>query len=270
MNLVKRFMTQNRCYTNATKIKVTKLVLHSLGCAQPSANVLIAQWDNSTAEVCVHGFVENDRVVQVLPWDYKGWHVGLGAKGSYNSCSIGIEICEPTGHKYNGGTMIGYDIAKNEEYFSKVYRNAVELFALLCKENKLDPVQDIVCHSEVYALGYGSNHADVMQWFPKHGKSMDTFREDVKKELEKCLVPTKTITPESSKEDIKWAQEKLNAVLPKIEGITPLKINGSYGPEVRIAVLIYWNMIGWGKDIQDNGTRIGKLTIGALADKRIK
>ena len=29
-------------------------------------------------------------------------------------------------------------------------------------------------------MSIASTHADVMHWFPKHGKSMDTFRSDVK------------------------------------------------------------------------------------------
>ena len=39
---------------------------------------------------------------------------------------------------------------------------------------------NIICHSEGYRKGIASNHGDVMHWFPKHGKSMDTFRADVK------------------------------------------------------------------------------------------
>ena len=31
-----------------------------------------------------------------------------------------------------------------------------------------------------YKQGIASNHGDVMHWFPKHGKSMDTFRAAVK------------------------------------------------------------------------------------------
>lgn len=38
----------------------------------------------------------------------------------------------------------------------------------------------IICHSEGYKQGVASNHGDVMHWFPKHGKSMDTFRAEVK------------------------------------------------------------------------------------------
>lgn len=48
----------------------------------------------------------------------------------------------------------------------------------LCKLYGLTE-KDIICHSEGHAIGVASGHADVMHWFPKHGKSMDTFREDV-------------------------------------------------------------------------------------------
>lgn len=57
------------------------------------------------------------------------------------------------------------------------------LCADLCKEYGLDPTTAILCHSEGYKKGIASNHGDVMHWFPKHGKSMDTFRADVAKLL---------------------------------------------------------------------------------------
>jgi hypothetical protein len=63
-----------------------------------------------------------------------------------------------------------------------VYREAVELCVYLCKQYNLTE-KDIICHSEGYKLGIASNHSDVMHWFPKHGKSMDTFRSDVKSVL---------------------------------------------------------------------------------------
>ena len=270
MIISKRFMTKTRCHTNATKSKVEKLVLHSLGVAQPNAHVLINSWNNIEAGVSIHAFVMDNQVIQTLPWDYKGWHVDKGNKGSYNNCAIGVEICEPSGHKYNGGTMVGYDIKKNATYFEKVYNNAVELFAYLCEEFKLDPIKDILCHSEVYQLGYGSNHADVMHWFPKHGKTMDTFRSDVKSKLAKSTVPVKPITPKSSKEDIIWAQEQYNKLLPVIPNIIPLKTNGEYDAQTRIAALIYLDMLGWGKGMETSGKCIGMNTIKALASGRKK
>src|SRR5690606_21723749 len=75
-----------------------------------------------------------------------------------------IEICE--------------DNLKSKSYFDAVYKEAVELFAHLCKKFGLTE-KDIITHSEGYKMGIASNHSDVMHWFPKHGKSMDTFRRDV-------------------------------------------------------------------------------------------
>lgn len=66
--------------------------------------------------------------------------------------------------------------------FGKVYNEAVELCAYLCKEYGMTE-KNIICHSEGHAQGIASNHGDVMHWFPKHGKNMDTFRAAVKERL---------------------------------------------------------------------------------------
>lgn len=90
----------------------------------------------------------------------------------------------------------------------------------------------------------------------------------------KIDIPSNTVTPESSKEDIRWVQERYNTVLPQIyspiKDIIPLKVDGSYGPKTRIATLLYWDALGWGKHMQDDGTRVGKSTREALAESRIK
>lgn len=76
-------------------------------------------------------------------------------------------------------------------------------------------------------------------------------------------MPTKAITPKSSKEDIKWAQEKLNKALPTY--FPKLKIDGSYGAKTRLAVLVVWDSLGWGKHMNDDGTKIGTSTREYLA-----
>jgi LysM repeat protein len=70
-------------------------------------------------------------------------------------------------------------------YFNAIYKEAVELCAYLCKEYKLDPMADgtIIGHYEGYQRGIASNHADPRHWFSRHGKSMATFRTEVKKLL---------------------------------------------------------------------------------------
>lgn len=81
-------------------------------------------------------------------------------------------------------------------------------------------------------------------------------------------MPTNTITKESSVDDIKWLQEKINKVLVG-ESFVPLTVSGVYDNKTRIAVLIYWEKLGWNKDGKDTGWKAGKKTMEALeAGKR--
>lgn len=156
-------------FYNYGTIKPTKMVLHSTGCNNPNLSRWTNSWNSKTARNSVHGVIGKDEdgnvdFVQLLPFTKKAAGVGKGSKGSYNSCAIQVEIAE--------------DDLKDKEYFTDCYNKAVEVFAEICKEYKIDS-DDIVCHCEAHKLGYGSNHADVMHWFPTFGKSMDTFRSDV-------------------------------------------------------------------------------------------
>ena len=134
-------------------------------------------WNNPGLSVCTHAFVGKFAdgsvgTVQTLPWNRRGWHAGDGTSGkSANDSHISFEICE--------------DGLADAAYFSKVYQEAVELTAMLCKQYNLNPLADgvVICHSEGYQRGIASNHADVMHWFPRHNKSMDTFRTDVSKAM---------------------------------------------------------------------------------------
>ena len=177
MNLKQCFLKKNECYIIGAKIIVQGLMLHSTGANNPNISRYVPleiatpnNWDTykpGGREVCVHGFIGrllNGTIasVQTLPWNMRGWHCA----GKANNTHIGIEICE--------------DGLEDLNYFNKVYNEAVELFAYLCKMYNLDPSTQIICHCEGHKKGIASNHADVMHWFPKHGKSMDTFREDVK------------------------------------------------------------------------------------------
>lgn len=182
MNLNKLFLTENACYKAGRKIKVKGIMVHSTGANNPWLKRYVGPDDGKLGknqygnhwntyhpggrEVCVHAFIGkladgSVATYQTLPWNHRGWHAG----GSANNTHIGFEICE--------------DGLTDYAYFKKVYREAVELCAYLCKEYGLTE-QNIICHSEGYKQGVASNHGDVMHWFPKHGKSMDTLRADVK------------------------------------------------------------------------------------------
>lgn len=193
MNLHKQLLTKNECYTRGVSITPIGVMVHSTGANNPnlkryvqpddgllgtnSAGNHFNQFRPGGRKVCVHAFIGKlaDGTIatyQTLPWAMRGWHSGTGSKGSANNMGyIGFEICE--------------DGLTDPAYFRKVYREAVELTAYLCKLYKLDPTKDgvVICHSEGYKRGIASNHGDVMHWFPKHGKSMDTFRADVAAEM---------------------------------------------------------------------------------------
>ena len=189
MNLMQQILTQNDCYKAGRYITPKGVMVHSTGANNPRlrryvpGNDVIGRntggnhWNMSGVGACVHGFIGklangNIATVQTLPWNMRGWHAASGKNGSANNTHISFEICE--------------DDLADSVYFSKVYLEAVELTAMLCKQYKLNPMADgvVICHSEGYRRGIASNHADVMHWFPKHGKNMDIFRADVLREME--------------------------------------------------------------------------------------
>lgn len=186
MQITERILTHNDCYKAGKTIVPKGIMVHSTGVAQPDVEVFLNTWDKPDVDMCVHAFVHRGGVVETLPWNWRGWHAGSPPEGgiSANNTHIAFEILEPAGHTYRGGAMVDYDVKKNAGYFAAVYQNAVELCAYLCRRYQLDPLRDIIDHEEGHALGIATNHADVMQWFPKHNKSMDTLRADVRTLLE--------------------------------------------------------------------------------------
>ena len=199
MNLLPCILTENDCYKENRTITPKGVMVHSTGANNPNLRryvqpaegdtdraALLAElganknkndWNRAGTSACVHAFIGkladgSVAACQTLPWDRRGWHAGTGTGGaSANSTHISFEICE--------------DGLTDLNYFRLVYREAVELTAYLCEQYGLDPLEDgvVICHQEGYRRGVASNHADVLHWFPKMGKSMDDFRSDVAAEM---------------------------------------------------------------------------------------
>lgn len=90
------------------------------------------------------------------------------------------------------------------------------------------------------------------------------------KYVSEVYIPVKSaIDRKSSVADIKWLQEKLNSVLSG-ESFIPLAVDGNYENKTRIAVLIYWEKLGWNQTGKDTGFRVGSNTITALSKGRTK
>ena len=205
MNLKQLFLTENNCYKAGVKFNPTGIMVHSTGANNPNLKRYVGpddgllgknQYDNHWNQpkpggslICVHAFIGkladgSIATYQTLPWDMRGWHSGKGANGTANDTHIGFEICE--------------DNKEDALYFSKVYWEAVELCAMLCKTYGIKPEKPfLIDHAEGHALGIASDHGDVGYWFTKHGKSMDAFRADVKSRLS---APTPTENPTAGQE----------------------------------------------------------------------
>ena len=194
--------TTSRCYKNTKTMTVKGVLWHSTAAnnpylkryVQPSDNAPDRQywlqllgknqynndWNHTDRQAgmnCWIGKLADGTIttVQTMPWNYRPWGCGSGSKGSCNSGWIQFEICE--------------DDTINKDYFNKVYKEACEITAYLCKMYGLDPngyttlngvkVPVILCHYDSHKLGLGNNHGDVYHWFKKHGKDMDDVRKDV-------------------------------------------------------------------------------------------
>ena len=194
--------TNSTCYKGTSIMTVKGVLWHSTGAnnpnikryVQPSDNAInkdemIAiigkntsnnDWNHISRQAglnCWIGKLADGSVstVQTMPWNYKPWGCGSGPKGSCNNGWIQFEICE--------------DGLTDKNYFDKVYKEACEITAYLCKMFNLDPngtvdyngieVPVILCHADSCDLKLGSNHGDINHWFPKFGKSMETARADV-------------------------------------------------------------------------------------------
>lgn len=192
MNLQQYFLTNNECYKVGQKVKPQGIMVHSTGANNPWLKRYVGPDDGKLGknqynnhwntirpdglQVCVHAFIGKlaDGTIatyQTLPWDIVGWHSGYYSSSSTTNANkmgyIGFEICE--------------DGLTDKNYLQRVYTEAVELCAYLCKQYNLDPTKDgvIICHKEGWRRKIASGHADVEHWWPKLGFSMTQFRKDV-------------------------------------------------------------------------------------------
>lgn len=184
MEIVQSILKENIYYKAARKITVKGLMLHSVACPQPNAQVFIKAWNNKNyLDSCVHGIIDGNtgKVYQTLPWNHRGIHAG----GSANNTHIGIEMGEPAEIQYLSDyvTVRVLDEEKAKATVARTYASAVELFAMLADKYHLDPLAEgvIISHAEGAALGVANDHADPTHLWNQLGTgyTMDGFRRDV-------------------------------------------------------------------------------------------
>lgn len=190
LEIVEAILAKNPCYKTGKKIDVKGLMLHSICSPQPSAKVLIHNWNRPGCEnKCAHAFIDANTgiVYQTLPFNHRGRHCGRNTETGKtgNDTHLGIEMCEPPQVKYNrDGTLNIGEWVKDPkviECVKRTYESAVELFAVLCIKFEIDPKTGVVSHQEAYERGFANNKKD-----PEHlwnalelPYTMDRFRSDV-------------------------------------------------------------------------------------------
>lgn len=196
MKVIESIMKNCPCYKSYEKITVKGLMLHSVGCPQPSAKVWVRIFGASSyGRASVHGFIDANSgdFYHTLPYGINGWHAG----GSANHSHIGIEMCESAYIKYSGNRVTMTNKAKAQADCKRAYESAVQVFAMLCKKFGLNPTKKgvIVSHNEGNSLGIASNHGDPEHYWKgcQMGYTMDGFRRDVANAM--AGYKSETITP---------------------------------------------------------------------------
>lgn len=168
-----QILTKSDCFKSSRALTPKGIVVHSTGVDQKRIRAYTDQWNRPGVRACVHGMLGLDEAgalcyTQILPYNIRCWGCGSGSRGSYNNSCLQFEICE---------TLADGD------WCHTTWEAALEVCEMLCRRFSI-PADKVVCHSEAHALGYASNHADVMHWWPRHGLSMHGFRAALSERLE--------------------------------------------------------------------------------------
>lgn len=262
MKIVEHFLTRNRCYQAAKQNTKGGLMLHSVGCPQPSAQVFVNSWNSADKSVCVHAFIDANTgdVYQTLPWEYRGWHCGSGPNGSGNNTHIGVEMCEPACIRYTGGARFTCsNVEEARAAVRRTYESAVQLFAELCERFRLDPLADgvILSHEEGHKRGIANNHGDpVHLWNQLNmGYTMDGFRKAVKAAMGSAAVPAEPAAVDNaaviwnflkSKGLNDYAVAGIMGNLEKESGLDPCNLQNSYNKKLNISDADYTAVVDAG------------------------
>ena len=91
MEIIKRYITANRCYTNQVKKNKIGYMQHSTGAPGGKASAFIANWNKQSATVSVEYIIDDTGIYQLLPIGIKSWHCGSSGNNTHVAC----EVCEP-------------------------------------------------------------------------------------------------------------------------------------------------------------------------------
>ena len=186
LNVIKNYLTKNRCYQRNVKRTPKGIQLHTIGTAQGTAQAVADYWNQASASACVHYIVDCDapgKVLYTLPESTRCWCDG----GWGNDNLISFEICESDYMKYTGGAnYVITDAKKFKEDILRGYATSVLLCADICRrygwnpKDKLDNGMYLISsHDEGRKAGLSTAHVDPSHIWTQFGLSMESFRNSV-------------------------------------------------------------------------------------------
>lgn len=192
MNIEKMHCTAFKRYGEKRDGVFDSVEVHSIGAAQNTAKAVRDSMNQYSPGGIVHAVVDaekEDYAIELLPDDNIAW-----ADGGYgNHHSYTFEIAESDYMQYQAGSA-NYTVTNQEKFLADInrgYRNAVKFAALKCKQFGFNPLAKLsnglhvlYSHDEGRRAGVSSAHVDPSHIWPKIGKTMDDFRQDVAAAME--------------------------------------------------------------------------------------
>ena len=190
LNIIKNYLTKNRCYQRNVQRKPIGIQLHTIGTGQGTAQAVADYWNQSSVSACVTYIVDCDtpgKVLQTLPEEVRSWaDAGYG-----NNNLITFEICESDYIRYTGGA--NYTVLNTSCFKADIlrgYKTAILLCADICRRYGWNPTDKlpnglyvISSHDEGRRLGVSSGHVDPTHIWNRFGLSMNGFRAAVKEAM---------------------------------------------------------------------------------------
>ncbi len=200
---VERKYISNKKARSGNKNNVKFLVAHETANNSTGAEGHYKYFQNITIEASAHTFIDDKKILEIIPLDEKAWHVmynqdkRLLGLGYANDNAIGTELCRPGN-------------------FKKAYDRYVWYHAYLCKKFGLQPKKHIVSHRELDP----QRRSDPQSWLEPNGITWVRFINDVQNYF------------------VNW-EENANAVASKDK----LAIDGRWGPATTRALQRYFDTI---------------------------
>jgi len=163
-----RFLSKNRSFQ---PLNPQGGVIHCTADPGATAENEFNYFNSAYRGASAHAFVDNNTILQVIPWDEVAW----GSGPTSNNKFWQVEMCMPYSH--------------DEAYFNEVWNRAVWLYAYLFNEYGILQVtnDNLMSHYEVSRLWGETTHTDPVAYFAEYGKTIDDYRAAVQSEIDSMI-----------------------------------------------------------------------------------